>query len=184
MRVPEPDRPQYSPWEYPFRKWPREESFWREMTTRTLSALIAASLIALAAVLSGVGTHDQRIQVLKTLGFSVLGVVVVYGVVKLTLRTVKLLPRKTRIYVRQGTFITVIYGRLGKKKQTKLRVDAQSAGFWQQHKERIMGVVNEGVDLDIRQTDFQTAPPGFKDFALIGKSYADSGPTVAWKVLD
>lgn len=45
---PEPGPPRLPLWRY-LVKWAGEESFWREMTTRTLSALLAAAVIFLGA---------------------------------------------------------------------------------------------------------------------------------------
>jgi hypothetical protein len=39
-------------WHYPL-KWMHEEAFWREMTTRTLSALVAAAIIVLGGRSAG-----------------------------------------------------------------------------------------------------------------------------------
>ena len=51
-------------------KWVREESFWREMTTRTLSGLLVAAVVALAAIFAGFGTHEQRMSILLSAGWS------------------------------------------------------------------------------------------------------------------
>lgn len=48
----EPEQTRSQLWRYPG-KWAREESFWREMTTRTLSALLAAGVIVLAGRSAG-----------------------------------------------------------------------------------------------------------------------------------
>jgi hypothetical protein len=53
-------------WGYPA-KWVREESFWREMTTRTLSALVAAAVIFLAGRSAGLFHQVPWSTVGKTL---------------------------------------------------------------------------------------------------------------------
>jgi len=76
--VSEPDERPLRPYQYPA-KWFREEKFWFDMTTRTLSALTAAGALGLAAVISGFGTHDQRVQILKTIGVVVIGTLFIIG---------------------------------------------------------------------------------------------------------
>lgn len=69
------------PWQYPS-KWFREEKFWFDMTTRTLSALVAAGVIGLVAIASGFGTHEQRIGFLRviaiTTGFTLYSVAYIW----------------------------------------------------------------------------------------------------------
>jgi uncharacterized membrane protein len=44
--------------------WLKSETFWREMTTRTISGLFVAGVVTLGAVAAGFGDHQQRMQIL------------------------------------------------------------------------------------------------------------------------
>jgi hypothetical protein len=67
------------PWQWP-RKWVREETFWREMTTRTLSALLAAAVLFVGARGAGLFPQIPWSTVLLWCGIS-LGVVITLPIV-------------------------------------------------------------------------------------------------------
>lgn len=49
----EPEEPKPKAWEYPLKRWPREEKFWFDIFTRTISAVVAALIVFATARLAG-----------------------------------------------------------------------------------------------------------------------------------
>ena len=88
-----------SPLKWPL-QWVREEKFWQDVATRTLSAIIAAGFLYLFAVGAGYVTSPDTTRILKGLVVSI-GPFVVAGVFGLVLGAVD--TRTKKPWVRRVT---------------------------------------------------------------------------------
>lgn len=59
------------------RKWIREEKFWFDITTRTISALVAALAVFLFALGAGYVKTPSGLEVIRSVGWTVIGTSVV-----------------------------------------------------------------------------------------------------------
>jgi hypothetical protein len=146
--VTERNEPEYRPWQYPG-KWLREEKFWFDITTRTLSALVAAGVIALAAVVAGIGTYEQRMDILRTTG--TVAAVLLAGVLYAYIYT-KRYRRYSLIDVSAG-WVTIRIGTHPKLKQyTKYHILGDYKGWsraiWDEHRDAIEKIRDELLSLD------------------------------------
>ncbi|MDD7814451.1 hypothetical protein PP713_17945 [Mycobacterium sp. CSUR Q5927] len=139
------------PWQYPG-KWFREEKFWFDMTTRTLSALTAAGVIALFAVIAGLGTHEQRINILRIIG-------VIVGALLFTVIYICIFAKRWDRYSRidvSSEVATIWIGTHPKLRyQTKPHVLFDYAGvtgaIWRDHQDNLRNKLDELLRLDESQ---------------------------------
>jgi len=146
-------------------KWLNEEKFWFDMFTRTLSALVAAGVIGLGGILAGLGTHDQRMAVLR-IGAGSVGVIV--GLLALVFIAARFLPASSVVDIQQDQ-LTVTIGRGGRKGRYIYRGDKDSE-FWMKNRDKFYKQLKH-LPEQAEYVRFTTPPVGFKDFAYTMKCY-------------
>jgi hypothetical protein len=171
---PETPPPPFRIWQYPIKKWPREETFWREMTTRTLSALLAAGVIALIAVIAGLGTPEQRVNVLRAVGI-VIAAAIVFAVLGYVI--MRFLPRRTVLLISPERVVASM-GRGRPRKRFILKGD-KDCKFWMTNRELIYEELRR-VPAHVDVVHFAQPAVGFQDFRFMMKYEGDE----AWIALD
>jgi hypothetical protein len=101
--VTDPNKRQYKKWEYPFKKWPRDEKFWFDMTTRTLSSIVALAVVGLIVLVAGLDSRDSQWKFVISALF-VFGLLLMFVVMVLLASLVweEFGPRKTHYYPDKG----------------------------------------------------------------------------------
>lgn len=158
------DERQWKAWEYPLKKWPREEKFWLDMTTRTLSALVATAVIGVAAVIIGIGTPEQRAALSKVLGlfglasvWSVLIPIIVGALDRVHQHHEKKNPRHTVLKV-TATDYQIVPSTGRHREYLDVKLTRKNYPFWHEHRDEILDAL-----LDETGLHFNPPPPYYKD---------------------
>lgn len=101
--VDDKEKRKYRAWEYPLKKWPRDEKFWMDMTTRTLSGIVSVGVIGTIVLLGGLQSTDNQERLLRisvfTIGALVLSLILLVLVVSVW---TDYGPRKTIYFPAEG----------------------------------------------------------------------------------
>lgn len=135
-------------------KWVREESFWREMTTRTLSGLLVAAVVALAAVFAGFGTHEQRMSILVSAGWIALIIVVASFLLVTQLYNPHRYLTSTRIRIFEDEY-RIVPGDRDRVTVALYGDTTKTEKLWNEHQEEIKANLREATGIDPNKAKFK-----------------------------
>jgi FtsH-binding integral membrane protein len=80
-------------WQWPG-QWVKQESFWRDVGSRTLSALLAAFFLYMIASSAGIVASPPFLRVLIAVGLTAISTLITYGIMRLYVRRQRRKPVK------------------------------------------------------------------------------------------